>query len=196
MPEYVVLLDEQGQAGGVAEKSLVHTTDTPLHLAFSCYVFDSDSRLLVTQRAVDKTSFPGIWTNSVCGHPAPDESLPDAIRRRAEFELGLSLAEVWLVLPQFSYRAEAAVGLVEHERCPVFFPVLPGVADTTVTPRGDEVEAATWVPWTTFRDEVLSGERPISPWCRTQVGMLAGRGDDPGTWTAADPALLPAAARA
>lgn len=195
MREYVVLLDDDGRAAGVADKALVHTADTPLHLAFSCYVFDSDCRLLVTQRAVDKLSFPGIWTNSVCGHPAPGESLPDAIRRRGTFELGLTLGEVSLVLPEFAYRAEAQ-GLVEYEMCPVYFTVLPPGADTAVTPHGDEVEAATWVPWVRFRDEVIAGERPISPWCRTQVGMLARLGDDPRGWPAADPALLPAGARA
>lgn len=194
MRESVVLLDERGRAVGTADKALVHTSDTPLHLAFSCYVFDADARLLVTRRAIGKTSFPGIWTNSVCGHPAPGESLPDAIRRRADFELGLVVGDVRLVLPSFAYRAEAG-GLVENEMCPVYFTVLAPESNTEVAPHADEVESWSWVPWTTFRDEVLRGERPISPWCRTQVEMLAPLGDDPREWASADSALLPEAAR-
>ena len=143
-PELVVLLDDEGRAIGTAPKATVHTADTPLHLAFSAYVFGSDGHLLLTRRALDKPTFPGVWTNSVCGHPAPGEDLADAVRRRALTELGVTLTGVRLVLPGFAYRAEMG-GVVEHERCPVYAAWLaPG---ERLRLDVSEVHEASWVPW-------------------------------------------------
>ena len=87
--ELVVLLDEQGEAIGTTPKRGVHHADTPLHLAFSCYLFDDTGRLLMTRRALHKPTWPGAWTNSVCGHPAPGEPIEDAVRRRVLDEVGV-----------------------------------------------------------------------------------------------------------
>ena len=167
MTESVVLLDEEGRAAGTADKVKVHSAHTPLHLAFSCYLFDSDGAVLVTRRALHKRSFPGVWTNSCCGHPAPGEPIDDAVRRRVEQELGLQVTDLRLVLPRFRYRAEQD-GLVENEMCPVF------VADAraVLRPDPDEVAEARWEPWRPFRAGVLDGSRAVSTWCREQVAQL------------------------
>ena len=165
--ESVVLLDEAGRAIGTADKAEVHHGDTPLHLAFSCYLLDADGAVLVTRRALHKRTFPGVWTNSCCGHPAPDEPLDDAVRRRVAHELGAEVVDLRLVLPRFRYRAEQD-GVVENEMCPV----LVGSAAGDVAPRPDEVAEVRWEPWAAFRDEVLSGTRAVSVWCREQVAQL------------------------
>jgi len=171
--EQVVLLDELGHSIGVAAKRSVHHQDTPLHLAFSCYVFNPDGALLVTQRAVGKPTWPGVWTNSFCGHPGPGEPITEAVRRRGEQELGISLPDVRIALGAFRYRAVMTDGVVENEMCPVFVATTPS---TDVRPDPEEVEAYEWVPWPEFRASVLDGSRPVSPWCVEQVQALP---DDP-----------------
>lgn len=184
--EQVVLLDEVGQSIGTADKVAVHDADTPLHLAFSCYLFDGDGSVLVTRRAWDKRTFPGVRTNSCCGHPAPGESIQDAVHRRVRDELGLELSGLKLVLPQFQYRAEMD-SVVENEMCPVFVATASGTLD----PDPAEVAEAAWLPWAEFRAEALAGA-DISSWCHEQMVLLPA---DPFAAPARSSEDLPSAAR-
>jgi isopentenyl-diphosphate Delta-isomerase len=158
--ETVVLLAEDGTRTGTADKATVHTTDTPLHLAFSCHVLDDEGRVLVTRRALSKKAWPGVWTNSVCGHPAPDESFEDAIVRRARDELGLEVTDIEIAVPDFRYRAVDASGVVEHEICPVFTARAVGGPD----PNPDEVMDLAWVRPADLRAAVDAAPWSLSPW--------------------------------
>ena len=160
--ELVVLLDASGAPCGTADKATVHTTDTPLHLAFSCHVVDGDGNVLVTRRALTKKAWPGVWTNSVCGHPGPGEELEDAVRRRAREELGLELGAIEPMLPDFRYRATDASGIVENEVCPVV--TAQPVPGSSVRPNPDEVMEYTWVPIADLLATIASAPWALSPW--------------------------------
>ncbi|MWB99700.1 isopentenyl-diphosphate Delta-isomerase [Agromyces seonyuensis] len=170
--EQVVLLDDAGFAIGTADKSLVHDAATPLHLAFSCYAFGPDGRMLLTRRALGKRTWPGVWTNACCGHPAPGEPIEDAVVRRVRQELGVEPTDLRLVLPDFRYRAVDASGTVEHEVCPVYLAELSG------DPVPDPDEVAEWA-WTDPRDFVgvaLLAPHLLSPWSVLQAGELVRAG--------------------
>jgi isopentenyl-diphosphate Delta-isomerase len=181
--ERVVLVDERGRAIGTEAKAAVHHAATPLHLAFSSYVVDADGRVLLTQRAFHKPTWPGVWTNSCCGHPLPGEPADHAVRRRLADELGIVVDAVDLVLPEFRYRAEMPTGVVENEICPVYRVWWTG----DPMPNPAEVAAYRWVEWAEVR-----GVPDLSPWCLLQLDQLVGR---PIDWPIADPARLPPAAK-
>jgi farnesyl-diphosphate farnesyltransferase/isopentenyl-diphosphate delta-isomerase type 1 len=78
-----------------------------LHRAFSVFLFNEEGKLLLQQRAQDKITFPGVWTNTCCSHPlygfdpaevdSPDDvasgqvpGVKNAAVRKLEHELGIS----------------------------------------------------------------------------------------------------------
>lgn len=168
-PEQVVLLHEDGSSAGVALKAQVHTTDTPLHLGFSCHLLDSDGHVLVTRRSLHKRTWPGVWTNSFCGHPRPSEEVEEAVRRHAQHELGLSLSTLTLSVPDFRYRATDASGTVENEICPVF----TATADSLPTPNPDEVAEMRWVRPDELGAAIDAAPWAFSPWLVRQASQIA-----------------------
>jgi isopentenyl-diphosphate delta-isomerase len=163
--DQVVLLDPDRRPCGTAPRLAVHGLDTPLHLAFSSYLFDPAGRLLVTRRALGKRTWPGVWTNSCCGHPRPGEDIAVAVRRRVEQELRLALTDLHCALPDFAYRATAADGLVENEVCPVY--VARAVGDPDPDPA--EVVEWRWVDWESYRQAALAAPWALSPWSVDQM---------------------------
>lgn len=166
--DVVVLLDEAGNAIGTAPRATVHSTDTPLHLAFSCHLRDAAGRTLVTRRALSKKTWPGVWTNSFCGHPRPGETFADAVRRHARHELGLEVTEPQPLLPDFRYRAVDAAGIVENEVCPVF--TAEAVGEPVANP--DEVAELKWVEVGDLLSVVERAPWALSPWLVEQEPAL------------------------
>lgn len=166
-----MLVDGEGREIGTLPKGQVHHGETPLHRAFSAYLFDGEGRLLVTRRALEKSTFPGMWTNTVCGHPGPGEDDGAAVARRAGFELGLGVADLVPALPDYRYRAEFR-GVVENEICPVY------VGRFTGRPAPDPIEVADWelLDWAAFRGRQESEGDAWSPWCREQARLIEAAG--------------------
>jgi isopentenyl-diphosphate delta-isomerase len=96
----------------IVSKKGGHTFNTQqprgiLHRAFSLFCFNDENKLLLTQRADSKITFPSVWTNTACSHPLHDmpqsevdiwpEAYPNvpgikrAAIRKAKHELGFNL---------------------------------------------------------------------------------------------------------
>lgn len=138
--ERVILVDENDQAVGTMEKLEAHRLGV-LHRAISVFVFDSDKRLLLQQRAANKYHSAGLWTNTCCSHPAPDEMASAAAHRRLNEEMGLRVPLHFAFA--FTYRAPFGNGLIEHELDHVFI----GYSEAIPVPDPAEVAAYRWATY-------------------------------------------------
>lgn len=167
--DLVVLLDDDGAAVGTIPRAIVHTDQTPLHQAFSSHLFDEDGQVLITRRALTKIAWPGVWTNSCCGHPRPGESLMAAATRRVREELSLTAQDLKIVLPSYRYRAIDVSGIVENEICPV---LLGRVKRADLKPDPGEVCDIAWLPWSDAVEVARRTPQLLSPWAAEQFLLL------------------------
>lgn len=111
-PEEVILVDENDKAIGTMEKMEAHRKGL-LHRAFSILVFNAKGQLLLQKRSWKKYHSGGLWTNTCCSHPLPDEDMEKALRRKLKQEMGIEIT------PRFShkfiYRIDLGNNLTEHE---------------------------------------------------------------------------------
>jgi isopentenyl-diphosphate delta-isomerase len=91
---------------------------------------------MLQRRAAGKYHSGGLWTNTCCSHPRPDENTADAARRRLEEEMGFTCP----LTPLFSthYRAAVSNDLIEDEVVHVFGGRFDGAPDP------DPAEVAEW----------------------------------------------------
>ena len=116
--EKVILVDKLDKEIGTMEKQEAHIKGV-LHRAFSIFVFNSKKELLLQRRAKTKYHSAGLWTNTCCSHPRPNESTKQAAKRRLKEEMGMScnLSKQF----DFIYKAILTNGLYEHEFDHVYF---------------------------------------------------------------------------
>ena len=165
--ELIVLVDEHNNEIGTMPKLAAHNADTPLHRAFSIFLFNGRGQLLLQQRSRHKKTWPLIWSNSCCGHPAPGESTEAAIHRRLEYELGLTNVSFEVVLPDYRYRFERD-GIVENEICPVY----AGRCDQIPRLNPKEVEAIKYIAWEDFLKIAKAGIESYTEWALEEAQIL------------------------
>lgn len=121
----------------------------------------------MTKRSAKKKAFPGVWTNTVCGHPGVGEDIVDAAKRRLHDELGLVSNDIKLVSP-YQYRFTDANGIVENEICPIFV----GHTNTDPKPHDHEVDEWKWIDWKEFLEDIKNNSEIYSPWSRKEAIIL------------------------
>ncbi|TDE15708.1 isopentenyl-diphosphate Delta-isomerase [Dyadobacter psychrotolerans] len=120
MHDDVVLVNEYDDEIGFMPKLEAHQKGV-LHRAFSVFIFNSKGELLLQQRALGKYHSEGLWSNTCCSHPLPNEATASAAVRRLQEEMGLQSSLDFVY--SFLYKAELDNGLTEHELDHVFWAV-------------------------------------------------------------------------
>jgi isopentenyl-diphosphate delta-isomerase len=164
----VELTTTAGASLGSMDKLQAHQGEGHLHRAFSVFLFDGD-RVLLQRRAMTKYHFAGLWTNSCCGHPAPDSDVRGQAVRRTKQELGVDVQLV--IRGDFLYRAlDPTSGLVEHELDTVLVGDLPA---TDLDPDPAEVSATRLTSLTALRQQLSQLPETFTPWLGQALDLVS-----------------------
>lgn len=153
----VILVDENDTEIGVCEKLKAHT-EGKLHRAFSIFIFNSKGELLLQQRAKEKYHSGGLWTNTVCSHPAPDIDILVSAQKRIQEEMGFTTEVKELF--SFIYRSDYKNGLTEHE----FDHVCVGYYDENPDPNPDEVMDYKWMNIENITKDINKNPQNYTSW--------------------------------
>lgn len=160
--DLVVLVDSNDNVIGSEEKLLAHQKGL-LHRAFSIFIarrHQGETQVLLQQRAWSKYHCGGLWSNSCCSHPQPEEELKSSALSRLNEELGFTLDDLTWV-DSHTYRAELANELVEHELDHLFVAwAEPDVSQFNP----DEVEATSWLSLAQIDEQLATKPQKFTPW--------------------------------
>jgi isopentenyl-diphosphate Delta-isomerase len=180
MDEVCIVLDENDVPIGSASKKVCHLMENInkglLHRAFSCFLFDSQNRLLLQQRASEKITFPDLWTNTCCSHPLgiPTETgatleaavagAKRAAQRKLDHELGIKAKQVpfesFKYLTRIHYKAPSDGKWGEHEIDYILF--IKADVDLDVNP--NEVRDTQYVTAEELKALFKGGQVQFTPW--------------------------------
>ncbi|PYC88081.1 isopentenyl-diphosphate delta-isomerase [Streptomyces tateyamensis] len=170
------LVDDAGVTVGTAEKLWAHQQPGHLHRAFSVFLFDQQGRLLLQRRALGKYHSPGVWSNTCCGHPYPQEQPFVAAARRTAEELGAAPALLCAAGTVRYDLPDEASGLIEREWNHLFV----GLMTDELRPDPAEVEDTRFVTARELKE--LQAEKAFSVWfdtvfeaARPGIREIAGR---------------------
>ncbi|KAF8745603.1 hypothetical protein AX14_006920 [Amanita brunnescens Koide BX004] len=146
-----------------------------LHRAFSAFVFrPSDGRLLLQQRAVEKITFPNLWTNTCCSHPLDDFvaekeeknqlGVKIAASRKLKHELGIPQDQTpidqFQYLTRIHYLAPSNGPWGEHEVDYILFIT----KDVTVEANANEVRDYKYVSKDELKQMFEDTSVDFTPW--------------------------------
>ncbi len=161
----VIQVDENDNVIGFKPKQEAHQTGV-LHRAVSILVFNSNGDWLLQRRALSKYHSGGLWSNTCCSHPYPNEEVDAAASRRLVEEMGL-FCNLRKMLT-FTYKAELDNNLIEHEFDHVFY----GYTEDPPQVNPEEVQDWKWISGETLKKELLLHPERYTAWFKILYPMV------------------------
>ena len=155
--EHVILVDENDQPIGLMEKIEAHQKGL-LHRAFSVFILNNKSELLLQQRSLQKYHSPGLWTNTCCSHQREGETNIEAGKRRLQEEMGFTTDVEELF--SFIYKMPFENGLTEHEYDYVLF----GNYNDEPKINKKEVLDYKWMSLQKVREDIQQNSKEYTSW--------------------------------
>lgn len=158
----LILVNENDDEIGFADKATCHDGEGLLHRAFSVLIFNSRGELLLQRRAPGKRLWGDYWSNSCCSHPRQGEDMESASARRLWEELGLK-AELRF-LYKFQYAARFGDAGSERELCWVY----AGISDQTPSTNSNEISDWRYVSPQALDNELAVSSDQFTPWFKME----------------------------
>lgn len=165
MEDAVILVDSNDNELGIMPKLEAHIKGA-LHRAFSLFIFNSKKQLLIQQRAIQKYHSGGLWTNTCCSHPRPNEPLSQAIHRRLNEELGMQCQ--MLPIGTVLYNEKVTDNLIEHEFDHLFI----GFCDELPQCNPNEVMDYQWISLDVLYQNIEEDPECYTAWFRYILNTL------------------------
>ena len=161
--DLVVVVNRLGDPIGTAEKLDAHMMGFR-HLAFSVLLYrysQGQLELLMQKRAFNKYHSGGLWSNTCCSHPRPDEAVIDASVRRLDEELGINQSLALQDIGTISYYTKFSNGLAENELDHI---VIAECDDVVMEVNPQEAEVCEWQTLEHVEEALKSNPDSFSAW--------------------------------
>lgn len=165
----VILIDQHDQEIGKAEKIKAHQ-DGLLHRAFSVCLYRpihpslsldpfKNFELLLQKRHKTKYHSGGLWTNTCCSHPQPNQNIQTEAEKSLLYEMGItaSLKEISV----FHYKGSLGNDLIENEIDHVF---AGQFSPQSFSPNFQEIEDYQWISLDSLKKRLKSSSSEFTIW--------------------------------
>lgn len=163
--EQAIKVDDLDRKIGEISKSEAHKINSPLHRAVSIFIFNDEGKLLIQQRALGKIPAPGVWSNTCCAHPKPDQSVEEAAAENLLLEMNIKCKLTKIGV--FKLAEEIGGGYAWNELDHIFVGKFNGQAK----PNHKEVENVKWVSIDSLKQDMLENPSKYSGVLRNAIEL-------------------------
>ncbi|EAR97538.1 isopentenyl-diphosphate delta-isomerase (macronuclear) [Tetrahymena thermophila SB210] len=181
LSQKLILVNYQDDVVGQIDKKKAHlneyifSQEAKPHRAFSIFLFNDKSQLLLQKRSQIKITFPNHWTNTCCSHPLDQfderdqhEGTKLAAQRRLDFEFNIKIDKLTdlTLVDKLLYKSASDKVWGEYELDYIFF-MRKNLSE--ISPNPEEIEEYEWIDLKNLEEFLKHKEslgQKTTPWFR------------------------------